>query len=317
MATPPAPPPNLPIVPGSDDEPGASAAKALPSAPPLGAAGLSPTPASNPANKATGQPPRTDGVGPPPPLTPGITPVLPGGGADAPDPFNAAAGGGGAPSLPGAPVPSGAAPPPSGLPPAVTGGSGQPKSANQSLLAPSAFNRPRPPRRNRRLIILLSGSVVVILLLAALGMVLARFFTGGATDETVEPTAAPSASPIASPTTSLAPSPTASGEPSGEEAVLDLDADGLTAAEERFYGTNPELADTDGDSFNDGDEVRAGYDPLGPGKLDSDSDGFPDPDERSFGSDPFNPDTDGDGFSDGDEIGNGFNPLIPSPGDKL
>jgi len=163
----------------------------------------------------------------------------------------------------------------------------------------------------------LSGSVIVILLLAALGMVLARFFVGDGTEP--DPTVSPSPIATASPTTSVTPSPVASASstPNAESEVLDLDADGLTAAEERFYGTNPEVADTDGDSFKDGDEVRAGYDPLGPGKLDSDSDGFPDPDERSFGSDPFNPDTDGDGFSDGDEIANGFNPLIPSPGDQL
>lgn len=98
---------------------------------------------------------------------------------------------------------------------------------------------------------------------------------------------------------------------------MDEDNDGLTTAEERFYNTDPALADTDKDGFKDGEEVRAGYDPLGPGKLDTDNDGFPDPDERSFGSDPANPDTDGDGYNDGAEIKNGYNPLIQSPGDKL
>lgn len=182
----------------------------------------------------------------------------------------------------------------------------------QSLLAPSAFSRPQPPHRNRRLIILLSGTAVVLLLLTALGLVLARFFFTGS-----EPKASPT--PLASviPTTSTAPVSSSSVSPPAESAVLDVDGDGLTAAEERFYGTNSDVADTDSDGFSDGDEVRAGYDPLGPGKLDSDSDGFPDPDERSFGTDPFNPDTDSDGFTDGDEIKNGFNPLIPSPGDKL
>ncbi len=97
----------------------------------------------------------------------------------------------------------------------------------------------------------------------------------------------------------------------------DPDADGITNAEERLYGTDPNKADTDADTFTDGEEVKNGYNPLGAGKLDSDNDGFPDPDERTFGTDPYNPDTDGDGYSDGDEIDNGHNPLIPAPNDKL
>ncbi|MDA1168887.1 MAG: hypothetical protein O3A36_00950 [bacterium] len=99
--------------------------------------------------------------------------------------------------------------------------------------------------------------------------------------------------------------------------LADPDNDGLTNAEERYYGTDPNIPDTDGDSYLDGDEVRNGYNPLGSGKLDSDNDGFPDPDERKFGTDPFNPDTDKDGYSDGEEITRGYNPLIASPNDKL
>lgn len=99
--------------------------------------------------------------------------------------------------------------------------------------------------------------------------------------------------------------------------VDDPDQDGLTNAEERFYSTDIHKADTDDDGFNDSEEVRNGYNPLGTGKLDSDNDGFPDPDERKFGTDPFNPDTDRDGYADGAEITRGYNPLIASPNDKL
>ena len=36
----------------------------------------------------------------------------------------------------------------------------------------------------------------------------------------------------------------------------DPDDDGLTTTEERWWGTNPYVADTDGDGFNDGEEIR-------------------------------------------------------------
>jgi hypothetical protein len=48
---------------------------------------------------------------------------------------------------------------------------------------------------------------------------------------------------------------------------VDSDGDGLTDAQERQIGTDPNNPDTDGDGFSDGEEVNAGYNPLGPGKL--------------------------------------------------
>jgi hypothetical protein len=48
----------------------------------------------------------------------------------------------------------------------------------------------------------------------------------------------------------------------------DTDGDGLTDREEvNVYKTNPLKPDTDGDGYLDGAEVKAGYNPNGPGKL--------------------------------------------------
>lgn len=47
----------------------------------------------------------------------------------------------------------------------------------------------------------------------------------------------------------------------------DDDGDELNNQQEFFYGTNPNLPDTDGDGYTDAQEVRNGYDPLGPGKM--------------------------------------------------
>jgi len=60
-----------------------------------------------------------------------------------------------------------------------------------------------------------------------------------------------------------------------EEAVygtdptkVDTDDDGLTDRDEtKVFRTDPNNPDTDGDGYTDGAEVRAGYDPKGPGRL--------------------------------------------------
>ena len=210
-------------------------------------------------------------------------------------------------------------------------------------IPPAAFREPELPRRGRRKSALIIGGVVILLLLTAIGFVVARFvltsFGQGGEEEAVRDQAVeqvvqdekmldstgerdlliPAELTVPEDETAIEESTADSSKESAGSGsgALDLDGDGLTADEENFYGTDAARADTDEDGYNDGDEVRGGFDPLGPGKLDSDNDGFADPDEREFGSDPFNPDTDGDGYSDGDEIQNGYNPLIASPGDKL
>lgn len=50
--------------------------------------------------------------------------------------------------------------------------------------------------------------------------------------------------------------------------VVDTDADGLSDYEEiTLWKTNPLNPDTDGDGYNDGQEVKNGYNPNGEGKL--------------------------------------------------
>src|SRR6266704_2992979 len=50
----------------------------------------------------------------------------------------------------------------------------------------------------------------------------------------------------------------------GCDKSIDSDCDGLTNAEEKLYGTNPNSSDTDGDGYSDGVEVKSGYDPTKP-----------------------------------------------------
>jgi outer membrane protein OmpA-like peptidoglycan-associated protein len=84
--------------------------------------------------------------------------------------------------------------------------------------------------------------------------------------------------------------------------VADTDGDGLSDGDEvRKYHTNPLRMDTDGDGLNDGDEVQKYH--TDPTKYDTDADGLSDGDEvLKYHTDPLNPDTDGDGLSDGDEV---------------
>ncbi len=68
---------------------------------------------------------------------------------------------------------------------------------------------------------------------------------------------------------------------------IDTDKDGLDDVREQELGTDPNKADTDGDTLNDSDEVII------------------------WKTDPLNPDTDGDTFQDGHEIRNGYSPTGP------
>lgn len=100
----------------------------------------------------------------------------------------------------------------------------------------------------------------------------------------------------------------------------DRDNDGLKNEYEEKLGTNPEIADTDGDGLSDGTEVMLTHtNPLlpdtdsdgildgeetltNPLKADSDDDGLNDAIEKARGTDPLRADTDGDEISDADEV---------------
>src|SRR3989344_9416266 len=176
---------------------------------------------------------------------------------------------------------------------------------------------PQPKNTNRKSskpAIVIIIIVIILLFLVAIGVITMRLLGTTATpvpSSTPLPSEVPAIIESSAPVSSPSPAVVVGG--GGEDA----DHDGLLNAEEQLYGTDPANPDTDGDGYNDGEEVKNGYNPLGEGTLDSDNDGLADPTERKMGTDPFNPDTDGDGYSDGDEVAHSHNPLIPAPNDKL
>ena len=87
----------------------------------------------------------------------------------------------------------------------------------------------------------------------------------------------------------------------GENCKVDKDMDGLGKCDEVKIGTDPLVADTDGDGLNDGEEfLTYKTDPLNP---DTDGDGLTDGIEvKSTKTNPLIADTDGDGLNDGLEV---------------
>ena len=96
--------------------------------------------------------------------------------------------------------------------------------------------------------------------------------------------------------------------PDANAAEIDSDADRLTDAQELEIGTDPFVADSDGDGLADGDETGFyGTDPL---LTDTDDDGLEDQEEVAVVfTNPFLADTDGDGVSDAEEVTAQTNPL--------
>lgn len=107
------------------------------------------------------------------------------------------------------------------------------------------------------------------------------------------------------------------GVPDGQK---DADYDGLTNLDEiNVHRTDPVQYDTDGDGYNDGWEVRYGFNPLfddtnntDPMKrpdADYDGDGLTNIQEEQIGTSPLLTDTDGDGYDDKTENDSGSDPL--------
>jgi len=82
------------------------------------------------------------------------------------------------------------------------------------------------------------------------------------------------------------------------DAIDDVDADGLSNSAEIQGQTRLTNNDTDGDGLLDGNESSIGTDPL---QSDTDNDSLTDPTELELGTDPTVADTDGDGVLDGNE----------------
>ena len=102
--------------------------------------------------------------------------------------------------------------------------------------------------------------------------------------------------------------------------VADTDGDGLEDGAEVAAGTNPLLADTDGDGLLDGWEVSNALNPTSATEDDGpfgdlDGDGLDNMSEQIFGGDPRLADTDGDGLTDAQEVQYGTN-LSDSDTDK-
>ena len=98
--------------------------------------------------------------------------------------------------------------------------------------------------------------------------------------------------------------------------VADTDGDGLADGAELALGADPLQPDTDGDGMDDGWEARHGLDPAVADSPDADpdGDGLTNAEECVWGTDPLNPDTDGDGVPDGVEVTGGRNPLVAGAG---
>ena len=100
----------------------------------------------------------------------------------------------------------------------------------------------------------------------------------------------------------------------------DTDADGLSDAYETILGTNPNLADTDGDRLNDRLEVRVLH--TNPLLADSDGDGFSDFTEVNQDGNPnnYNPtggDSDPNNFGSVPASASGLQPVLAGNGDLV
>ncbi len=159
--------------------------------------------------------------------------------------------------------------------------------------------------------------LVIVLLLGGLAYGSWWFFYGRKNNvievkNTVEKTPVDNQVKTTQPVESTAPATTLPSQINNDQILfgegVDLDQDGLDDVREKEIGTNPQLADTDSDGLNDGDEVTVYK--SGPLKSDTDGDGLSDGDEiLIWKTNILNPDTDNDTYPDGTEVKNGYSPL--------
>ncbi|MEO8609194.1 MAG: protein kinase [Chloroflexota bacterium] len=160
------------------------------------------------------------------------------------------------------------------VPPEVAGG---PKSRNGELVVSSLLT------------FWMVGGCLLLLLLCGLIAALGYFQITGAN------AAQQTATVVAMATNSVATATAA--------AEADDDGDRLSNVREAALGTDPKMADTDGDGLTDGEEVLVwGTNPL---NRDTDGDGLTDGEEAKLGTNPLEKDTDGDGIPDGQDINPG------------
>lgn len=89
----------------------------------------------------------------------------------------------------------------------------------------------------------------------------------------------------------------------GTDCNVDEDKDGLMTCVEEQIGTNPLIADTDGDGLNDGAEHNTYK--TNPLNKDTDGDTLTDGMEvNTYNTNPLNKDTDADGLMDNEEVNN-------------
>ena len=133
------------------------------------------------------------------------------------------------------------------------------------------LQKPVPPKSNphkRRILLIVGGAVLLALILVVSIVLLMRPETSPAPEPSPVVTI-PEPSPVMTtpePVPDFRPEPEPMPEPFPKEPTpgRDTDSDGLSDVEERLYGSNVRLPDTDRDGFLDGNEVFHQYDPLTP-----------------------------------------------------
>lgn len=107
--------------------------------------------------------------------------------------------------------------------------------------------------------------------------------------------------------------------PGSDPAVADTDGDGLLDSLEAIHGSDPRRIDTDSDGIPDKWEIDHGLNPSDAADATQDPDGDELNNLNEYLNDcnPNLPDTDGDGVDDGTEVRNGSNPNDDSDGGQM